>query len=77
MTRPRIMQATLARSLFALDVVLVAVAWPLVLGLSQIDIADLVRVPADIRGLIYPLSDLLLLYAMGLYRREAFVEMHR
>ena len=31
----------------------------------------------DPRGLLYPLSDLLFLYAMGMYRREAFVERRR
>ena len=43
-------------------------------------IAGFTRVQAaidNIRALVYPLSDLLLLYAMGLYRREAFVEQHR
>jgi sugar transferase (PEP-CTERM system associated) len=77
MTRPRILQATMARTLFVLDVLLVAIAWPLVLGLSQFNAADLTRVPGDLRGFAYPLSNLLFLYAMGLYRREAFVEMQR
>ena len=77
MTRPKILQATMARSLFALDVALVAVAWPLALWLARYDVANLLRITADMRGLVYPLSDLTFLYAMGLYRREAFVESHR
>jgi sugar transferase (PEP-CTERM system associated) len=74
MTRPRILQATMARSLFVLDVALVAVAWPLILWLAHV---DLPRPAFDPRWLAYPVCDLLLLYAMGLYRREAFVESHR
>jgi sugar transferase (PEP-CTERM system associated) len=72
MTRPRLLKATIARSLFTLDVALVAVFWPVALWLARFDI-----VTVNIRVLVYPLSDLLLLYAMGLYRREAFVEKYR
>jgi sugar transferase (PEP-CTERM system associated) len=77
MTRPRILQATMARSLFVFDVALVAVGWPLVLWVASFDIGAVLRFPADIRVLAYPLTDLLFLYAMGLYRREAFVENQR
>ena len=71
MTRLRLLQATMARSLFLIDVTLVAVVWPVAWWLARNE-----AVTADIRGLFYPLSDLLLLYAMGLYRREAFVAKH-
>ncbi len=67
----------MARSLFALDVILVAVAWPVISWLAQSDMIGLARLPFDPRGLVYTLSDLLFLYAMGLYRREAFVETRR
>jgi sugar transferase (PEP-CTERM system associated) len=77
MTRPRILQATMARSLFALDVVLVAVTWPLAIWFVHSNVNDLSGLAEGARGLIYPLCDLLFLYAMGLYRREAFVEKHR
>ena len=77
MTRPRILRATMARSLFTLDVALVAVAWPLLLWLARVDLTGLPGTDVDPRWLVYPLADLLLLYAMGLYRREAFVENHR
>ena len=76
MTRPKILQVTMARSLFALDVVLVLVAWPAMLWLAHIPIG-LLSSSLDLRGLVYPSSDLLFLYAMGLYRREAFVENRR
>jgi sugar transferase (PEP-CTERM system associated) len=77
MSRPRILKATMARSLFALDLALVSFAWPLVSLLAHFEIFDLTRGDLDPRGLIYPLSDLLFLYAMGMYRREAFVEKRR
>ncbi len=71
MTRLRLLQATMARSLFLIDVTLVVVLWPVAWWLARNE-----AVTADVRGLVYPLSDLLLLYAMGLYRREAFVAKH-
>jgi sugar transferase (PEP-CTERM system associated) len=74
MTRPLHLKATTAWTLFVLDVTLVAVAWPLLLWLARFDLGGVFAFPADMRGLVYPLADLLLLYAMGLYRREAFVE---
>jgi sugar transferase (PEP-CTERM system associated) len=77
MIRPRILRATMARTLFALDAALVLIAWPAILLLAHFDIGDLFKGPADPRWLAYPVSDLLFLYAMGLYRREAFVETRR
>ncbi len=76
MTRPRFLQATMARSLLMFDVALVAMTWPVALWLARFDIAALFTITPDPRGWIYPLADLLLLYAMGLYRREAFAERH-
>ena len=73
-TRPWILKATMARVLFALDLVLALTAWPLMLWLARF---DLVQSLGDPRALAYPVADLLLLYAMGLYRREAFVEKRR
>jgi sugar transferase (PEP-CTERM system associated) len=77
MTRRRILQATMARSLFALDVILVMATWPVILWLAHFEIIGPAGGPMDPRGVVYLLSDLLLLYAMGLYRREAFVENRR
>ena len=74
MTRPRILQTTTALTLFALDTILVMTAWPVVLWLARFDVGSLWDIPRDMRGLIHQLANLLLLYAMGLYRREAFVE---
>jgi sugar transferase (PEP-CTERM system associated) len=77
MTRPRILRATMARSLFALDVLLVLIFWPAILWLAHFGVGGFLNTPIDMRGALYPASDLLFLYAMGLYRREAFVEKHR
>jgi sugar transferase (PEP-CTERM system associated) len=63
--------------LFGLDTVLVAAVWPLVLLFSSPGLMSLSALPIDARGFSYPLFDLLLLFAMGLYRREAVVELGR
>lgn len=76
MTRPRLLRATVARSLFTLDVALVAILWPIALWLAHVNVAGQPGGATVLRGLVYPVADLLLLYAMGLYRREAFVEKH-
>ncbi len=77
MTRARILQAPMAWSLFALDLLLVAIAWSIISWLGLPGMTGLPHMPLDPRGLIYPLTNLLFLYAMGLYRREAFVEERR
>lgn len=64
----------MARSLFVLDAVLVAAAWPMVLSLAGLDLSGVFETPREARGVLYPLFELLSLYAMGLYRREAFAE---
>jgi sugar transferase (PEP-CTERM system associated) len=74
MIRSRFLQVTAARSLFTLDVALVAILWPVALWLAQTNAAGQPGSATVVRGLVYPMADLLLLYAMGLYRREAFVE---
>jgi len=63
---------TAGTTLFALDCVLVVVLWPLVMWAAG-QIAPLLAVPTDPRGVVYPAMDLLLLYAMGLYRRDALI----
>ena len=59
--------------LFALDAALVAITWPLVLWAARPIVATPLAIPMDLRGLAYPVLDLLVLYAMGMYRREAIV----
>jgi sugar transferase (PEP-CTERM system associated) len=60
--------------LFALDAALVAIAWPLVVWAAWPTVGLPFTLPIDLRGIAYPVLDLLVLYSMGLYRREAIVE---
>jgi sugar transferase (PEP-CTERM system associated) len=73
----RFSKTTTGTVLFALDTVLILIMWPLVLWLSRPDMFSLFIVPMDSRGLDYPVFDLLLLFAMGLYRRDAILESSR
>ncbi|MDR3539090.1 MAG: TIGR03013 family PEP-CTERM/XrtA system glycosyltransferase [Acetobacteraceae bacterium] len=63
--------------LFGLDVVLVVLAWPLLLIAARPDILALFTPTADMRGVLYPVADLVALYAMGLYRRDSILETGR
>lgn len=65
---------TTGTALFVLDVLLVAALWPLALGAGYPDTQALFNPPGDVRGILYPLADLLALYAMGLYRRDALTD---
>nr|WP_294524020.1 TIGR03013 family XrtA/PEP-CTERM system glycosyltransferase [uncultured Rhodopila sp.] len=73
----RLSKTTTGTVLFGLDAVLVLAVWPLVLLVARPGLLSLSAVPVDARGFSYPLFDLLLLFAMGLYRREAVVELGR
>ncbi|WP_428484927.1 TIGR03013 family XrtA/PEP-CTERM system glycosyltransferase [Rhodopila sp.] len=63
--------------LFLLDAGLILLAWPVVLWLGRSGFTDLFSLPADPRGLLYPACELLVLFAMGLYRRDAILEERR
>jgi sugar transferase (PEP-CTERM system associated) len=73
----RFSKTTTGSVLFGLDAVLLLLVWPLVLWLSRPDALSLFALPRDSRGLDYPVFDLLLLFAMGLYRRDAILEAGR
>jgi hypothetical protein len=73
----RFSKMTTGTVLFGLDAVLIVVIWPLVLWLARPDALSLFLLPADSRGFAYPTLDLLLLFAMGLYRRDAILEAGR
>jgi len=60
--------------LFVLDALLVMLTWPLVLWAGRPDFQALFSPPSDSRGVLYPVADLLLLFAMGLYRRDSLME---
>ncbi len=69
--------ATTGSALFVLDALLVLISWPLVLWAGRPDFSELFLRPGDVRGYLYPAADLLVLYAMGLYRRDAILETGR
>jgi sugar transferase (PEP-CTERM system associated) len=73
----RFSKTTTGSVLFGLDILLILALWPLVLWLSRLDVLSLFMLPRDSRGLAYPVFDLLLLFAMGLYRRDAILEAGR
>jgi sugar transferase (PEP-CTERM system associated) len=73
----RLSKTTTGTVLFALDALLLLAAWPAVLWLARPDTLELFRLPEESRGFVYPIFDLLLLFAMGLYRREAILEAGR
>ncbi len=62
---------TTGSALFALDAALVVLIWPLVLWVARPTVDTPLAIPADLRGVAYPVLNLLVLYAMGLYRRES------
>ena len=70
----RFSTTTTGTVLFALDAALVSAVWPCVLWASRPDTQSLFMLPIDVRGLAYPIFDLLLLFAMGMYRREAILQ---
>lgn len=73
----RLSKTTTGTVLFGLDALLILVVWPAVLWISRPDEWSLFALPSDARGLSYPIFNLLLLFAMGLYRREAIQEVGR
>jgi sugar transferase (PEP-CTERM system associated) len=73
----RFSRTTTGTVLFVLDALLILALWPVVLWASRPDAPRLFVVLADSRGLGYPVFDLLLLFAMGLYRRDAILEAGR
>jgi sugar transferase (PEP-CTERM system associated) len=73
----RFSRTTTGTVLFRLDALLILMVWPVVLWLSRPDALALVWVLTDARGFTYPVFDLLLLFAMGMYRRDAILEAGR
>ncbi len=68
----KLSRTTTGTVLFLVDSILLLLSWPILLWTSRPpDIAATVNPLVDARGVIYPLADLLLLFAMGLYRRDA------
>jgi sugar transferase (PEP-CTERM system associated) len=65
---------TAGAALFVLDVTVVLVVWPILLWMVWPERIAILDQPIDIWVFHYPVIDLLVLYAMGLYRREAILE---
>ena len=61
--------------LFALDAASVVILWPLLLWNAHAAELPRLALPFDVRGILFPVLDLLLLYAMGLYRRDALLHL--
>ena len=70
-------KTTTGTILFGFDLLLILAVWPVVLWFSRPDFAARFTLSWDCRDLGYPALDLLLLFAMGLYRREAILETGR
>ncbi len=68
---------TAGSALFVLDLVLVVLVWPLTLRFGWPHRISLGHKPIDAWSIVYPIADLLALYAMGLYRREAILDMRK
>jgi sugar transferase (PEP-CTERM system associated) len=67
----KLSRTTTGTILFLIDAVLLLTSWPILLWMSRPSLTAMVHPLVDARGAIYPLADLLLLFAMGLYRRDA------
>ncbi|MEI7713618.1 MAG: hypothetical protein WCI94_19445, partial [Rhodospirillales bacterium] len=65
---------TTGSALFLLDLALVLLIWPLTLWIGRPGSLSVFGQPFDIRLLAYPAGVMLVLYAMGLYRRDALLE---
>ena len=70
-------RTTTGTVLFRLDTLLILMVWPVVVWLSRPDAQALLRVVTDARGFAYPGLDLLLMFAMGMYRRDAILHTGR
>jgi sugar transferase (PEP-CTERM system associated) len=73
----RFSRTTTGTVLFRLDALLLLIVWPVALWLSRPDALSPSQVLTDARAITYPAFDLLLLFAMGMYRRDAIQEAGR
>jgi sugar transferase (PEP-CTERM system associated) len=73
----RFSRTTTGRVLFGLDALLILTVWPVVVWAARPDALSLFMVATDARGFSYPMLDLLVLFAMGMYRRDAILQVGR
>jgi sugar transferase (PEP-CTERM system associated) len=69
----RFWKTTTGAVLGVLDAALILTVWPAVLWLARPDLLWPASLLSDARGLGYPVLDLFMLFAMGLYRRDAIL----
>lgn len=72
---PSMSKITTGAVLCVLDIAVLATLWPVATWLDRPASMSLFNVHGDVRGIVYPLCDLLLLFAMGLYRRDAILNL--
>jgi sugar transferase (PEP-CTERM system associated) len=65
---------TTGRSLFLLDVLAMALIWPVLLNIGCWDTACFRATPDGLASILYPAANLVSLYALGLYRRDAMID---
>ncbi len=65
---------TTGRALFLLDLAALAIAWPVIVQLGCWEHACLRASPDGFGTFLYPVADLVSLYALGLYRRDAMID---
>lgn len=73
MAAPTVTAPSAGLALLALDVLLLALGWPLIAGVALSPLPE-ARQPRLLPLLMYPSALLLFLYALGLYRRDALLE---
>ena len=62
------------RALFYIDVAVMLVVWPVLLHFGCWGVECFRPTPDGLAAALYPVADLLSLYALGLYRREAIIQ---
>lgn len=65
---------TTGKALFLLDALLLLLLWPLILRLGCWSGECFDATPDGLAALLYPVADLVCLYALGLYRRDAMID---
>ena len=65
---------TTGRALFLLDALAIVLVWPVLLHLGCWGGECFDRTPDGLGALLYPVADLVSLYALGLYRRDALIQ---
>ena len=65
---------TTGSALFLLDVIGVCLVWPILLHFGCWGTECFRPTPDGLGALLYPAADLVALYALGLYRREAMIQ---